>query len=401
MRLKVLDDGGGCAASGCASTSAFTVIIKPTHACNIACTYCFISDAEARSRMALETVDKLLERVTAFCGRTRPIFLVWHGGEPMLMGADFYRAVGEKARAYSDYSIRHLMQSNLTLLDDEMLAVVKEYEIHVSTSIDGPRHVHDAARVDRKGRGSFDKVMDAVERMRAQGLFPRAISVLSGVTKRYIDDIYDFFKAQKMSFRLSNLDIQGRARLNLDPLALTQEDYGRAMIQMFDRWFYDDNPGIYVDPLDTIISNILTGEISGCDYKRTCHDDIVSIAPDGTVYPCGKFSGDEPLAMGNIHQHSIAECMRSEALRPFRERVPEAIPQCATCEYQEICNAGCPVGPHNDRRGLMVPDTTCRGRKALFSHILGALEKDFDRVASTTRPESDAFAGAMSALAMT
>ena len=398
MRLKVLNDAESSCSSGC-STSPFTVIIKPTHACNIACTYCFIAEAEARQRMSFETVDRLLERVTQFCGKTRPIFLVWHGGEPMLMGADFYREAGKRARTYQErgYPIKHLMQTNLTLIDDAMLEVVKEYEIHLSTSIDGPRHVHDATRVDHRKRGTFDTVMKGVDFLRDHGIFIRAISVLSGVTKGWIDDIYDFFKEQKMSFRLSNVDIQGRAKLNVDPLALTQEDYGRAMIRMFDRWFYDDNPGIFVDPLDTIISNILTGQISGCDYKRTCHDDIVSIGPDGSVYPCGKFNDVRPLTMGNIHAQSLAECLASAALAPMRARVPEAIPTCSTCEYQEICNAGCPVGPHNERRSLMVPDTTCRGRKALFGHIVEALEKDFDRAATTVK--SDPVSSAMSALA--
>jgi uncharacterized protein len=340
--------------------------------------------------MPMETVDRLFERAIEHCGHERSISFVWHGGEPMLMGADFYRTIGEKTKAWPGYSIRHLMQTNFTLLTDEMLEVIKEYGFRLSTSIDGPRHVHDATRVDRAGRGTFDRVLRTVEFLKKNGITVGAIAVLSNATKEYADDIYDFFRSQKMNFRVNSMDIQGRARDYTDSLTLDPGDYADCMIKIFDRWFYDSDSGIVVDPFDTIINNILTGNIAGCDYKRNCHHDIVSVGPDGSVYPCGKFSGNHDLVMGNIHQQSFGECLASDAIHPFLHRVPEAIPECSTCEYQEICNGGCPVGPYNERDSIMTPDVQCHGRKRIFEHILSALEKDVERAANLAKSSLDA-----------
>jgi uncharacterized protein len=352
-----------------------TIIVKPTYACNLRCTYCFISKAESEApRMSRQTVDNLFQRATEFCGTGKTICFVWHGGEPMLMGAEFYRYIGEKTRQLSEYKIINAMQTNLTLLDEKMLEVVVEYGFRLGTSLDGPAPVHDLTRLGKAKRPTFQRSWDGLQLLRSKGLLISGIAVLNKTNKDHIDEIYDFFNSNQISFRVNPLEYQGSAVDHLPDLTLSPRDYGDAMTKLFDRWFADENTRITIDPFRTIIDNILSdGVNTGCEFKRACHESILSVSPDGNVHPCGKLSGVEDYLMGNINEQGLGECLQSAKLDVLSRRVPEAIPECAACEYLELCNAGCPVGPHN-AGDLMTPDIYCGGKKQIFEHVLTALE---------------------------
>jgi uncharacterized protein len=366
------------------------VIIKPTYDCNLACEYCSVYGCEAEPRMSRETVDTLMDRVTEFCGTERTIFLIWHGGEPLLLPPEFYEYIGRRTRGYTGYTMLNSVQTNGTLLDQRYVDVFLKYGFEVSISLDGPEALHDSGRKDPAGNGTFRTVMNAASLLRSKGLTVGGVAV---ITRRMIGrmrEIYEFFNGHGIHLRINPVQRQGRADAAYEHLSITPRQYGEQMIELFDLWYHDPGPRIVIDPFRVIIANMVNPVPDCCDFRRECHAEIISVGPRGEVYPCGQFNGFEEYYFGNIHRDTFADMMGGPAAQALLARVPENLPQCSQCEFHEICNCGCTVSALINRGRIMDADFYCEGRKMLFAHILETLENDFRRAEKSRAPVAQA-----------
>ena len=352
------------------------IIVKPTYDCNMSCRYCSLEEHDTSARMSLQTVDRLFERVTSFCGTERTIYLIWHGGEPLLMGPTFYDYVGQKTREFGEFSIVNSLQSNGTLLDSEFTEVIVRHGFRFSTSIDGPAQLHDKSRLDRRGQPTFDRVMESVALLKTRGVPVGAIAVLTKSNKDSVAEIYRFFNRAEIHLRINPVQLHGRAAQNYQEVAISPGEYGRQMIKIFDMWYHDSNTNIMVDPFRVIIGNIITGNIHSCDFRRQCHAEVMSVGPNGDVYPCGQFNGNEDYYLGSIHEEGFDKIMTSPGMSQLLMRVPENIKACSKCRYVDICNCGCTASAVCRGGGIMQPDFYCAGRKMLFQHIIDTIQSD-------------------------
>lgn len=356
--------------------SYLAVIVKPTYGCNMSCDYCSVEGHDAPPKMSLQRVDRLFEEATSYCGPNKVIYFVWHGGEPLLMGPDFFRHIGRRTTDYSEFQIVNGLQTNATLLDEEFIDVIVTYGFQVSTSIDGPAEMHNRARKDRQGKPTFDKVMQSVALLKAKGIPVGAITVLNKLNKDSMTELYGFFSKAGIHLRINPVQLHGNAARNSSQVAISPKEYGREMIKVFDMWYHDPDPHIMVDPFRTIIGNIVTGQLHSCDFRRQCHAEVVSVGPDGSVYPCGQFNGDQDYYLGNISQEGFGEILASPQMAKLLLRVPENIKACGRCEYVEICNCGCTASAVCRNGDIMQPDYYCVGRKMLFRHIMDTVRND-------------------------
>lgn len=359
-----------------AKRSYLAIIVKPTYDCNMSCNYCSVEGHNTSPRMSLQTVDRLFERVTDFCGTDVPIYLIWHGGEPLLMGPDFYDYIGQKTKECAESTIINALQTNATLLDHEFIDVIVRHRFRVSTSIDGPAELHNKSRRDGRGKPTFDKVMESVASLKARGIPVGAITVLNKSNKDYMPEIYRFFSRAQIHLRINPVQLHGKAAKNRQEVAISPKEYGREMTKIFDMWYHDPDSRIMVDPFRIIIGNITTGSIYSCDFRRQCHREVMSVSPDGGVYPCGQFNGNENYYLGNIHKEGFDEIMASPGMRELLMRVPENMKICSKCEYAEICNCGCTASAVCRNGDIMQPDFYCGGRKMLFQHIIDTIQND-------------------------
>jgi len=360
--------------------SYFAIIVKPTYDCNLSCSYCSVEGHDTSPRMSLQTVDRLFDRVTDYCGADRTIYLIWHGGEPLLMGPDFYDYIGQKTKEYSEFRIINALQTNATLLNDEFIDVISEHGFRVSTSIDGPAELHDRSRKDGLGNPTFNRVMESVALLKDRGVPVGAITVLNRINKDYMPDIYSFFSKAQIHLRINPVQLHGKAAKNYEDVAISPKEYGREMIKIFDMWYHDPDTSIMVDPFRIIIGNIATDVTYSCDFRRQCHGEVTSVGPDGGVYPCGQFNGNEDYYMGNIHREGYDKIMCSPGIKKLLLRVPENIKTCSRCEYSEICNCGCTASAVCRNGDIMQPDFYCAGRKMLFQHIIDTIQNDIQKV---------------------
>jgi uncharacterized protein len=347
-------------------------IIKPTHICNLACTYCYNDDVRDPV-MKPKTLERIVQQSFDYA-RRKEIFdsveFIWHGGEPMVPGLKFYESVAELQQKYSDgIEYSNIMQTNGVLINSKWIEFFKKHNYSVSISIDGPKHMHDTYRIDGRGRGSFDRVFKAIELVQASGLNNGCALVVSKATKDHVEEIFKFMAERKLPFNVIPMNKSGSARENYSDLRLDSEEYAPTWIKMYDMWFNASGEDyIYVSDFIRKTKAILTGRARDCVALSQCGNMNFSTDPVGDIYPCASLSGHNDLIFGNILTNDLVDILNSDRATKYRTR--EVDPHCASCKWQHICHGGCPArsykffdGDYNRR------DYYCPSLYAMYEHV--------------------------------
>lgn len=362
-----------------------TVIVKPTHDCNMGCIYCYIPATAERGRMSEQTLRNTIEKPTRHTGKERETHFIWHGGEPLLAGLPFYQKVAkiEDGLRTEGYRISNGIQTNGTLLDEAFLDFFEEHEFGIGLSLDGPEEFHDRARPYLDGRGTFKdtyKAIQAIKRRKNRRLGGGVISVLNKINIGELDKLYQFFHGEGIDVKFNPLIKSGRASEHYGELAIKPRDYGEALIWLFDRWFYDPDPKIDVDPLSTIMGNIMTGVPHGCNFGDSCQNHFLSVGPTGAVYPCGRFDGIPEFSYGNVNTYSMEDIEKHRIREWLKQRNADTVKGCSVCEYRKICDAGCMHDAYMIRGNPMDKDFYCAGHKMIFKHLTDTLHRELTKV---------------------
>lgn len=362
--------------------NSLTAIVIPTHECNLACQYCYDAGvACAEPYMSEATLQKVINSLVEYHGTHNTIHIIWHGGEPLLMGLDFYRRAVAYQEAWGvEYRFDNVMQTNATLLTDEMIDFFYAQDFNIGTSLDGPAVIHNFQRPYKDGYGSFDDVMRALTRLREMGskqllnkksryMGKGGIAILTKYTIDHLDEFYLFFRDNHLSPKINPLFYVGRARENRQRLGITASEYKEAMLNLFERWIQQGDPGFVINPFDTIIGNLVTGVPEGCLFQPSCLDQFISIMPNGDVFPCGRWGAEKDFCIGNICEDALAEILNSKVQIRLREERALALKLCSACKYHNICNAGCMNNSFMKRGIITDKDYYCSGYRALYERV--------------------------------
>jgi uncharacterized protein len=362
--------------------SAFHVMAKPTGArCNLRCDYCFFLAKEdlypgSDFRMSDEVMEAYIEQ-TVRAQRVPHATLAWQGGEPTLMGIDFFR----RARAAEEdcvppgMTVERTIQTNGVLLDDAWAAWLAENEYLVGLSIDGPREVHDAYRHDKAGDSVFDRVVAAARLLQNHGVEFNIMCTVNAANQDKPLDVYRFFRDELGARFIQFIPIvevasppTGGTPGTVTERSVGSDAYGSFLNAIFDEWVRHDVGEMFVQTFDGVLAAYLRGYSSLCIFQPTCGDGV-ALEHNGDVYSCDHFVDPEYL-LGNVLETPIGELVRSERQRAFGRAKQESLPAyCRECEYVFACNGECPKN-----RILLTPDGEpglnwlCSGLKAFFSH---------------------------------
>jgi uncharacterized protein len=333
--------------------------------------------------MNYEILDKSMQRLSHYClNAGKDLHLIWHGGEPLMMGASFFiEAYCIQQRYNSLCRITNSIQTNGTLIDGELLDFCNSTrQFSLGLSLDGPETIHNTSRPYSNGTGSFDKVLKNIFSIQeSTGRMPGVILVLSRRNLHKIAELYRFFDAHAISFKINPLVRSGRAADAYKDLGITAIEYGMAMIEFFDLWFRATESRIHISPIDTIIGNMITKTPRGCNFAPTCRFNYFSIGPQGDVYPCGRFDGLSEFRLGNICESDVACILDSDIHRRLSARNAEGIDECNKCRFLRICHGGCMHNAYVANGDIMKEDYYCAGYKMLFQHIENALATEFSK----------------------
>lgn len=366
---------------------AFHVLAKPTGAiCNLACTYCFFLDKEllyegSRFHMSDEALDSYIRQLIE-AHHIPQVTVAWQGGEPTLMGVDFYRraiAFQEKYRK-PGMTFENTMQTNGTLLNDEWCEFFKENDYLIGISIDGPRQLHDAYRVTKRGEGSFDKVMRGLRLLQKHGVEFNILTTVNRVNGDYPLEVYRFLRddagtdwiqfipvIERVDEHGNSADLRGA---HASERSVLPEQFGSFLIGVFDEWVHNDVGSVFVQTFEASLRNWMGMESSGmCVFNETCGLGV-ALEHNGDLYSCDHFV-DPEFRLGNIASVDMGAMVASEQQYRFGQDKRDGLPQyCLDCDVRFACHGECPKN-----RFLVTPDGEpglnylCAGFKAFFRHV--------------------------------
>jgi uncharacterized protein len=377
----------------------FELLIKPAGAaCNLVCTYCFYLGKIDRpgTNGSLRMSDTLLDRLTQQClaaaDGAEAIF-AWQGGEPTLMGLDFFRrAVALQRQHGAGRPIRNTLQTNGVLLDDAWGAFLAEHRFLVGLSVDGPAALHDSHRVDRAGRATHDAVRRGLDVLKRHGVEFNTVTAIHRDNARDPQAVYDFLDAcgaRHWQFipvveRQPESPAQGVRdhRLGSPPgsagpgsatavtaWSVVPEAYGEFLTRVFDRWVRADVGRVFIQTFEVALGNWLRADAGLCVFAETCGRGL-AVAADGDVFACDHYVHAN-YRLGNLADRPLAELLRSPALERFGRHKADALPGwCRRCPYLFACRGECPKN-----RFALAPDGEpglsylCPAYRRFFAHV--------------------------------
>ncbi|MBN1916494.1 MAG: anaerobic sulfatase maturase [Verrucomicrobia bacterium] len=342
----------------------FQLLIKPASAdCNARCGYCFYLRVgrdmytERRHRMP----DAVLERVVASFMKLRlPISVFsWQGGEPTLMGLPFYERVVElqKRHGARGQVVGNALQTNGLTLDARWARFLAEYRFLVGLSLDGPRDVHEQYR----GR-SHHKVMRAARLLREHNVPFSVLCCVSKANAARGADMYRWFVEQGFdSLQFLPIVETDPATGALADYAVTGEEYGRFMCDVFDEWSKDGWGLVSVRLFEAMLAFAVGAQVQYCPLGERC-DSYLVIEHNGDVYPCDFFVRPE-LKLGNIMEKDLPDFFNVERAKAFAAAKTSYADECAACEYLQMCYGGCQKDRLDGARSSL-----CDGYRMFFAH---------------------------------
>lgn len=381
--------------------SSVHVMAKPTGAvCNLDCQYCFFLSKDtlypgSNFRMTDEVLEAYIRQVLE-SQRSPHVTIAWQGGEPTLMGLEFFRRADAVARKHLQpgTALEHTIQTNGILLDDEWCEFLARAGFLVGLSIDGPQSIHDAYRVNKAGNPTFSQVMRAVRLMHQHKVEFNVLCTVHDVNVGHPLEVYRFFRDETGAQFLQFIPIVERAtpetieianagwgdRNRQRPLytqkgsmvterTVNPELWGAFLTGVFDEWVAHDVGKIFVQIFESALASWMGLPASLCIFAETCGN-ALALEHNGDVYPCDHFV--EPrFRLGNIKRQHLVQLIASDRQRAFGNAKRDSLPRyCRECEVRFACNGECPRN-----RFLLTPDGEeglnylCAGYKAFFRHI--------------------------------
>lgn len=369
---------------------AFMTMVKPAgSACNMNCVYCYYLD-KALQYEGKEPVmsDELLElyiRQYIEGNDVDKVTFCWHGGEPTLLGIDFYRKAMDLQRKYADGKIiENTIQTNGTMIDEKWCDFFRENKFLVGLSLDGPADVHDAFRKTRGQEPTFKRVMKTAKMFKSHGVEFNTLSVVNSRCKGRGREIYRFFRdtvgSKYMQFLpavehtvtrsgykrpvIVSPDTEGAT---LAPWSISGADYGRFLCDIFDEWVMRDVGETFVQIFDATLANHVGVMPGVCTMCETCGDNIV-VEHNGDVYPCDHFVYPEYL-LGNIRTSTLREMYESAKMREFGLAKRNHLPaECLRCRFFQVCHGECPKHRFDSGDDGSRKNSLCEGLRMFFDH---------------------------------
>jgi len=365
--------------------SAYSVLTKPIGPiCNLDCEYCYYLEKEAlypegeNFNMPPDVLESFVDQYIN--SQKAPVInFAWQGGEPTLLGLDFFRkVVGLQQKYANGKTIENAFQTNGVKLDDEWCRFFSDNNFLVGISIDGPRDIHNAYRVYKSGRSSFDDVMRGISFLKKHRVEFNTLTCVHRKNEAKGTLIYRFLKrigSRYMQFipiveQKSKVDLHAQnPNSKVTEWSVDPTSYGRFLVDVFDEWMKKDVGKIFVQMFDVALANWYGAPPGLCVFSETCGK-ALAMEHNGDVYSCDHFVNPE-YRLGNIMNSSLGDLVESPFQRSFGLDKEETLPAyCRECTYRFACHGGCPK-----HRFTQTPDGEdglnylCEGYKKFFSHV--------------------------------
>lgn len=353
----------------------FSLLIKPASAdCNMNCKYCFYLEKsslypeEKVHRMSEATLEKLIStymKILQAC-----YTFSWQGGEPTLMGLEFFKKVVELQKNYGKAGslVTNGLQTNATLIDDALAKHLSEYKFLLGVSLDGPKYMHDHYRRFSGGKGTFKKVMKSIEILKNNNVEFNILVLVNDFNVGKATEVYRFLVESGFYFQQYIPCVEFDSQGNLQPFSIKGEQWGNFLIELFNQWYPKDIYKVSIRLFDSILNYLVKGKATICHMENNCNQYLV-VEYNGDIYPCDFFVRID-LKLGNINENSWDELRGSTTYIDFGKAKSKYDFKCNSCQYLDFCYGGCLKHRDFKPNGLQKLSSLCSGWKMFYKHSL-------------------------------
>ncbi len=371
------------------------LVVQPTPFCNIDCRYCYLPDRANKAVVAEATLRNLFSQVFASGWAEAGLSVVWHAGEPMVLPIDFYR----RAFAMIDglkptgLSVKHSFQTNGTLIDDAWCAFIAETGIAIGVSVDGPQHLHDRNRVTRGGRGTFDKAVAGIRRLRRHGVPFHVISVLTAESLAEPQEMFEFYLAEGIEHVCFNVEeSEGEHRSASFAEVGIEDAYYRFLSEFWRLSAAEPGRLQFIREIDDAQRNVFRPREAGFFNQLATPFAITSMDWTGNI---ATFSPEllglknalyDDFVLGNINRDRLVDLVERPLLKRMKDDIDAGVALCReNCEYFSVCGGGEPVNKLFENGSFATTETVfCRMTKMRATDLV------LDRLERVTPPAAKA-----------
>ena len=359
--------------------NSFSLLIKPASAdCNLRCEYCFYIDHLDPNQIKTRMSDNVLKTmIFKFMQTNQPQYAFgWQGGEPTLMGLEFFKKVVNFQQKFGKkgMNVANGLQTNGTLINDEMAVFFRKYNFLLGVSLDGPAYIHDKYRKNIGGKPTHSRVLNGINILRKNNVEFNILTLVTNENVKKPEDLYRYFKENGFNFLQFIPCVEFDQNNHLLPYSISGEDWGNFLNKIFDEWIKNDTKSISIRLFDSILEYIVYRSYNVCQMGDNCCKYFV-VEYNGNVYPCDFFVQDD-LKLGNILTSKWKDFLNSPIYLKFGTQKATWNNLCQTCPFLELCHGDCQknrVGtPNISTKTLSV---LCKGWKMFYAHSLPELIK--------------------------
>lgn len=324
----------------------FTLLVKPASAdCNLRCEYCFYLDKcrlypeTTRHRMSETVLEQLIK---SYMATRQPIYSIgWQGGEPALMGLDFFAKVIELQKKYgrSGARVGNGVQTNATLISDEMADLFGKYHFLVGCSLDGSADIHDRYRRTIGGKLTHANVLRGIETLKRHNIEFNILILVSQANVSRAREVYRYLVAQGFSYHQYIPCVEFDENGELLPFAINGKEWGDFLCELFDQWYPTDTSSVSIRHFDSMLLKLVEGSTNICTMGRNCRQYFV-VEYNGDIYPCDFFV-EKSLKLGNVMNTSWEEALASQTYQEFGAQKAQWNEACEACDCLDVCAGDC------------------------------------------------------------
>jgi uncharacterized protein len=361
---------------------SFSVMAKPHGpVCNLDCKYCYYLSKEklypnSTFRMSVNLLEEYIRQYIV-AHQVPAVNFVWQGGEPTLMGLEFFEMVVRYQQKHRKPGMRiyNSLQTNAVTLDDDWCRFFKSHNFLIGVSLDGPQALHDHYRVDKGQQPTFHRVIAGIELLKSHAVEFNILTAVHAANAQHPLEVYKFLRDDVTPLVIQFIPIvEPQDNSGVSARSVSAQDYGLFLTTIFDEWVRHDVGRIYVQIFEVALAAWSGYRPGLCIFDETCGT-ALAMEHNGDVYSCDHFV--EPrYQLGNIIDVPLSEIVMMDEQREFGLKKREALPQyCRDCDVRFVCNGGCPKN-----RFIEAPDGEpglnylCSGYKHFFTHINDAMK---------------------------
>ncbi|MEG2354067.1 MAG: anaerobic sulfatase maturase [Clostridium sp.] len=358
----------------------FFLLIKPASSdCNLKCSYCFYLDKkdlyleQSCHRISEEVLDKL---ISSYLERDQKQYNIsWQGGEPSLMGTEFFKKVTELEMKYGQKGkfMANAFQTNGTLITDELAKHLKKFRFLVGVSLDGNAEMHDYYRKTIDNRGSHTDVMNGIDILDKNNVKYNILTLVNSSNVKKGKELYNYFKKEGFSYQQYTPCVEFDKEGNILEFTITAKEWGAFLSEIFDEWLKTDVNKVSIRLFDSILSSLIYKKNNICSMEDNCSKYFV-VEHNGDVYPCDFFV-EEKRKLGNIMDNTWDELLSKDEYILFGKEKSRWNNKCNRCSYLNLCLGDCLKHRYKEGKDAKELSYLCEGWKMFYKHSLPRFKK--------------------------